>query len=758
LGVPKITDFGLAKRLEGGEGQTRTGAIVGTPAYLAPEQARGNKDVGPAADVYALGAILYELLTGRPPFRGETPLATILRVTGEEVVPPGRLCARVPRDLETICLKCLEKDSRRRYAPAAELARDLGRFLRGEAVAARPIGGLERARRWCRRRPLVAGLLAAVAVLALAGVGGVTYQWRRAEAHLVEAERQRARAEANVRETRKVVNEFFTQVSDSTLLNVPGMQPLRKDLLERARRYYQDLLARHGDDPALRHDLAEAQYRLGRITSLLDSKEAGLRQLETARAMCAELLRRQPDSALFRQNLATCHLAIGRLQGEVGRTADALRSVKAARAVLEKLYRADPRAPERASTLRFAWEELGRLHRDLGQLDRAAASYRRALALAEDEVRVRRTASGRREVVRYRQSLALLHLARGRLGPARVFYAQALQGAEQLMREDRANLENRRLLASLYSNGAPFATSRGLADPLTEADFEKMGATAEKACALLTGLAAENPAVIEYRVDLAIALHNRGRSQQLLHRYPQAIRAYTEAADHLARVLREDRTLFKGHLTLADVRDHLGECQLQAGRPADAEQTLAQARAALEDLRRQYPGSLALGSSLARVLGHWALAAERQGRKEPARAACEQAAALGRAVCAAVPAEVSERDQLIRLLAQLVRLQLQLGRPREAAAVCRERRALGAGNAAALYEVGRDLAQCASLVGSGRQREALVDQAVQALRQADQAGFADLARWENDAALAPLRGHPEVRQLRARVQARARGR
>jgi serine/threonine protein kinase/tetratricopeptide (TPR) repeat protein len=769
---PKVTDFGLAKRLEGREGQTRTGAIVGTPAYLAPEQARGQRDVGPAADVYALGAILYELLTGRPPFRGETPLDTLWLVTGQEVVPPGRRCARVPRDLETICLKCLEKDPAWRYATAADLADDLARFLRGEAVAARPIGGLERLARWCRRRPLVAGLLAAVAVLALAGVGGVTVQWRRAEAHLAEArrkgaeaeqqraeaERQRARAEATVEQMRKVVDEFFTTVSDSTLLNVPGMQPLRKVLLERARRYYRDFVAQHRDNPRLRYALAEAQFRLGRVLSVIESKAAGIRQMEISRATLQSLLREQPGSILARQNLATCQLAIGRLQYDLGRHADALRSAEAAYAVLKKLYHANPRASERASSLDFACTMLGILHQDLGHLDRATAYFDQSRALAEAEVRLRPTALGRMKVVRSQYALAQLHLARGQVKEARGLYRRAVQGAERLVQENRASISNRQLLAELYSTAGSFGFSGPPNAPLTAEDFEKMRVLAEKARALLAGLVKENPTVIEYRVSLAITLHNLGRAQQLLHRYPEAIRNYTEAADRLARVLGEDRTLFKAHLTLAEVRDRLGECQLQAGRPAEAERTLARARAALEDLLRQYPGRLDLRTTLANVLGHWAQAAERQGRKELALAACEKAASLQRAVFAALPADLYHRGQLTRLLAELVRMHVELKRPRKAAAVCRERLALCAGQAAGLYAVGRDLAQCASLVGSGPEHEALVGQAVRALRQAVQAGFADRDRWVKDAALDPLRGHSEVRRLHERVQARARGR
>src|SRR5262249_20454445 len=128
--TPKITDFGLAKRLDIASTRTQTGSIIGTPSYMAPEQASGkSKEIGPAADIYALGAVLYELLTGRPPFVAATQLDTVLQVIADEPVPPSRLNATVPRDLETICLKCLEKEARKRYATAEELADDLHRFL-----------------------------------------------------------------------------------------------------------------------------------------------------------------------------------------------------------------------------------------------------------------------------------------------------------------------------------------------------------------------------------------------------------------------------------------------------------------------------------------------------------------------------------------------------------------------------------------------------------------------------------------------------
>jgi WD40 repeat protein/serine/threonine protein kinase len=220
--IPKIADFGLAKQLHiaapsVAAGHTETGVILGTPSYMAPEQAAGRlREIGVTTDVYALGAILYELLTGRPPFQGDTPLNTLQQVIEDEPVAPSKLQRKLSRDLETICLKCLEKDPRQRFPAALALAEDLRRYLSGEPIQARPVGKLERLWRWCKRKPALAaaGVLTGVALVAVATLAaGYAFTLRlqreqdRTQIALQEAEVQRALADQAAGQLRQEQNE-----------------------------------------------------------------------------------------------------------------------------------------------------------------------------------------------------------------------------------------------------------------------------------------------------------------------------------------------------------------------------------------------------------------------------------------------------------------------------------------------------------------------------------------------------------------------
>jgi serine/threonine protein kinase/tetratricopeptide (TPR) repeat protein len=269
--LPKITDFGLAKMLDDPR-QTETGVILGTACYMAPEQAAGKIDqVGPATDVYGLGAILYKLLTGRPPFRGQTPLETQVQVLGQEPVPPRRWQPGVPRDLETICLKCLQKEQAKRYASAHDLAEDLRRFLHDEPIRARPAGLWERGVKWARRRPTAAALVG-VAVLALAGfVALVLWHTGRLQQ---EVERAVAQRDAAYR-----AREVSDRRGDGLGLIRAGRERLAaRDWSEAQARFTEarDRLGDAEDLADLRREAAELLSRAGRQLRFLQHRDEAL--------------------------------------------------------------------------------------------------------------------------------------------------------------------------------------------------------------------------------------------------------------------------------------------------------------------------------------------------------------------------------------------------------------------------------------------------------------------------------------------------
>jgi serine/threonine protein kinase len=276
-GNPHVTDFGLAKLVERGVDLTLSGGMIGTPGYMAPEQAMGKaKQVTTAADIFSLGVILYEALIGLPPFRAATPLATIQQVLETEPKRPNSINRRIDRDLETICLKCLEKAPQQRYASAEALADDLERWLQNEPISARSISTLERTVKWARRRPTAAAL-ATFVLLSLGGFVLMTavtrnrlrYERDATTAATQEVELQRELAETNFAKASQAVEIYLAKVTDNPRLRESGFLALRKELLEAAIPSYEEFVRQRSDDAELLAKQGEALTKLGKIYGVL---------------------------------------------------------------------------------------------------------------------------------------------------------------------------------------------------------------------------------------------------------------------------------------------------------------------------------------------------------------------------------------------------------------------------------------------------------------------------------------------------------
>ena len=343
-GVPKITDFGLAKKLEGDSGQTKDGSIMGTPSYMAPEQARGEmKNLGPSADIYSLGAMLYEMLVGRPPFLGTTPFETILQVIKEEPVPPSRLIGKLPPDVETICLKCLQKEPAKRYATAELLAEDCRRFIAGEPILSRPISSVERAWRWCRRNPRVAGLLATVAgllvvVTVTSTVSALTIAQERNLKEIqrkdavdarVAAETARQQADENAKIATKqaglslntmqvLIDKVQTQLDEA-----PRTQQIKRDLLETAMEGLKKVAKEAEGSTSIETTMLGAHMQMAKMFKQLGDTEDAMNEYEKSLTIARRRAEENPDNDASQSNLVVVLNQVGDMRQELKRDVDA---------------------------------------------------------------------------------------------------------------------------------------------------------------------------------------------------------------------------------------------------------------------------------------------------------------------------------------------------------------------------------------------------------------------------------------------------
>jgi lipopolysaccharide biosynthesis regulator YciM len=483
--VPKITDFGLAKLLERESApsapayRTESGAILGTPSYMAPEQARGlGWAIGPAVDIYALGAILYEALTGRPPFKGTSLLDTLMQVQSQEPVPPGQLQPQLPRDLETICLKCLHKEPQRRYASAEALADDLRRFRAGEPIQARPIGVWERGVKWAKRRPTAAALVAVSSLAILAGGVGVFWHLRSLHAEVFRAEtaeglatdrleevsrqKQRAEEEANVA---RAVNDF-----------------LQKDLLGQADIRNQPLLA----------GVAERNPNFT-VGELLD---------RAAQAIEGKFVGQPLTEAAIRLTLGNTYRALGRYAESQPHLERSVR-LRAA-----QLGADDPETLE--SKL-----ELAGLYRDQGLYDRAETLSQEAL-----DGYMTRLGADHPATLASKNNLAMLYKLQGKYDQAQTLYQEVVDGRTvQLGADHPDTLITKNNLAELYQTRGQLAKAEPLAKAVLDTRTAKLGA--------------DHPYTLASKNNLAVLYRAQGK-------YDQAETLYKEILDSRANKLGAD--------------------------------------------------------------------------------------------------------------------------------------------------------------------------------------------------------------------------
>ena len=381
-----VSDFGLAKSVD--HDITKTGDIVGTLCYMAPERFRGWADC--RSDVYGIGITLFELATLSPAFKSHDRVKLIRSIIDQQPPRPSQLAHKIPRDLETIILKAIEKEPGLRYQTADELAQDLLRFLEGRPINARRSGRIERIRLFCRRNPVIATLAALLALTLIVAIAITTNLWlsereqrNLAETRQSEAIKQSNIANENFRKSVRIVDQYLVKVSESKINRIVGLEKLREDLLILARNYYEEFVRNHADDPELREELANAHYRIASIQmlngDLLQSTKSHEDALAIRRTLADES---NPGSARELELIQSLH-ELGELYRRQRQNDQAIQYSDEAVSKANDGLKSFDNDQQRRRQLAAVYLNRGLIFIDLEQPDQALGNFQRALELRE---------------------------------------------------------------------------------------------------------------------------------------------------------------------------------------------------------------------------------------------------------------------------------------------------------------------------------------------------------------------------------------
>jgi tetratricopeptide (TPR) repeat protein len=542
-GEPYVSDFGLAKRLAPGESigdPTQTGALVGTPAYVAPEQASGRPGaVTTSSDVYGLGGILYALLTGRAPFHSDSMLDTLEQVKNDPPEPPRAKNSAVERDLELICLKCLEKEPGRRYASGEALANELERYLDGKPlVQTRPVGRAERVWRWCRRNPGWAAVTTGLAVAITTIAVGSTVAYIRLRAANEQERASRARAEENLKVAREAV-AYFGTLSQEPQLQKRGMEQVRLKLLSRARDFYATLSSQQPGDARVEIERAQAFINLAWVTRLLGATGNTMAALRQARAIGERLTDEHPDVAEYQNVLVLALFEQGTFLTLAGQRAEAETALDEALARSKRLCDSRPEAPEYEQTLAKVYFQLANLYQVTERAPRARVIYGEALDRFERFARVRPEPMCQMHLAQTRINLGMTFVKQW-LPPAQFALADLTQAEKQLVaardileklnNEHSDNPEYQNLLAYTY-------TLLGRVERERNRPTEAI-APLDKALAIRATLSKKSD-VPEYQLRLAILYHAQAQTYFALKQYDRAKPLLAKAVEILEPVVHD---------------------------------------------------------------------------------------------------------------------------------------------------------------------------------------------------------------------------